>query len=284
MVVHEKAVAASIWTPNFAYELNYLGDGIHALKDVTNAPPVECAGAAPVKMPAADTAGQAGTDDGSVVDVLVVWTPAKEEGAGGETQMLSVVDLMLASTNDAFERSGALVSLNLVGAERVDYSEVDRSTDISRLVDPDDGHMDEVHDRRDALGADLVHLQAEVAGGVASGAAFSINAFAHEVGHNFGIRHERGEFTGTLGAGAYEFGFTTASCTRTWMSYGMTCPFFVKFLPFYGSPWRYGVTGRALGVSRFSKERGLHGPADAVLTLNRNRHRIANLRPSRDGG
>ena len=284
LVVHEKAVAASIWTPNFAYELSYLGDGIHALKDVTNAPPVECAGAVPVKMSAADTRRQAGTDDGSVVDVLVVWTPAKEEGAGGETQMLSVVDLMLASTNDAFERSGALVSLNLVGAERVDYSEVDASTDIGRLVDPDDGHMDEVHDRRDVLGADLVHLQAEVHGGRASGSAFSVNAFAHEVGHNFGIQHDRGEFFGSFGVGNYDFGFTTASCTHTIMSYRTRCTVFKHGPPFYGSPWRYGVTGRALGVSRFSKERGLHGPADAVLTLNRNRHRLANLRPSRDGG
>ena len=52
-------------------------------------------------------------------------------------------------------------------------------------------------------------------------------------------------------------------------------------LPFYASPWRYNPHGgRALGVTRFDKERGVRGPADAVLTINRNRHRVANFRPA----
>ena len=42
LVVHDEAVAGSIWTPDSAYELSYLGGGVHALRDVTNAPPVEC--------------------------------------------------------------------------------------------------------------------------------------------------------------------------------------------------------------------------------------------------
>ena len=292
LVVHDEAVAGSIWTPDATYELSYLGGGVHALRDVTNAPPVECGGAVPAESSALDTAVQASPDDtdyGSVVDVLVVWTPAAEEEVGGEASILSVIDFDFAYANDAFERSGALVSLNLVGAERVDYLQTDIRADLARLATPDDGHMDRVHHLRDALGADLVHLRAadydyEGAGaqGIAySPGAFSINALAHEVGHNFGLLHDRGDSFVQAG---YNYGFTTVSCQGTIMSYGTGCPPGSPSAPYYASPWRHVPNaGRVLGVSRFSKKRGLHGPADAVLTLNRNRHWIANLRPSRNG-
>ena len=293
LVVHEEAVAGSIWTPDSAYELNYLGGGVHALRDLTNAPPVECAGALPSELSAADAAVQGGTDDGSVVDILVVWTPKVEEVlGGGEPQVLSRIDLLVAYTNDAFERSGALVSLNLVGVEKVDYLEAEtKFIDLRRLSDPDDGHMDRVHDRRNVLGADLVYLVADVPGGVASGSLSvgtwsSASTFAHEVGHNFGIFHERYEPSGISSAVMiyqYTHGFTTGGCESTIMSYGVEC-IGRNRIPFYASPWRYSPRdGRALGVTRFAKERGASGPADAVLTLNRNRHRVANLRPSRNG-
>ena len=92
--------------------------------------------------------------------------------------MRAEIELGIAYTNDAFERSGAFVSLNLVGAEPVtDYEEPESDTiptDLRRLMDPADGHMDGVHSRRDALGADLVSL-AHHSGGIAAGmSAFSI--------------------------------------------------------------------------------------------------------------
>ena len=289
LVVHDDAVAGSVWTPDSAYELNYLGGGVHALRDVTNAPPIECGGAVPAELSQADaaTSAEGSPDDASVVDILVIWTPAAEDQAGGEVQMLSLIDQRVASTNDSFERSGVFVSLNLVGAERVDYVELDPYTDFGRLVDPSDGHMDEVHRRRDALGADLVHLRSVGNLGLGSiGGAFSMNSLAHEVGHNFGIWHERHEFRGASGPRGFRHGFTTAArCANTIMSYGGECAAGSRRVPLYASPWRHSPRdGDALGATRFSKDRGARGPADAVLTLNRNRHRFANLRPSRNGG
>lgn len=206
LVVHEDAVAGSIWTPDSAYELTYLGGGVHALRDVTNAP-LECGSASPSgESPGPEATTQGGTDDGSVVDILVVWTPEAEEAyGGGEPQILSRIDMLLAYANDAFERSGAFVSLNLVGAEKVEYSEADSgdgradaATDINRLGVPDDGHMDHVHDRRNALGADLIYLLTRRGGGIAVGAfgVGSAGVSAHEFGHNFGLGHERNEFEG----------------------------------------------------------------------------------------
>lgn len=299
LVVHEEAVAGSIWAPELEYELTYLGSGVHALRDVTSAPPFVCAGAPYSReLTAAEaTAQQGSTDDGSVVDILVVWTPAaKAEYGGGDPQMLSRIEMLVAYANDAFERSGAFVSLRLVGAEQVDYTEadsgdwwLDSQTDLTRLRDPDDGHMDGVHQRRDALGADIVNLLHSRGGGLA-GSSFSISAghvwvFAHEIGHNFGLKHDR--FDG--GMAGYRHGFTTRSCDRTIMSYANKCDGLLTFtlssFPFYASPWLYSpLDGHAFGVDRFSKVRGARGPADAVLTLNRNRHRVANLRPSRKDG
>ena len=296
LVVHEDAVAGSIWTPDSAYELSYLGDGIHVLRDVTTAPLFECGGALPhpefSDMHAA--AHQGGTDDGSVVDILVVWTPKAEDAYGGlRAPVLSRIDMSVAHANDTFRRSGALVALNLVGAEKVDYVEVDRdahSTNLVRLSTLDDGFLDTVHNQRDALGADLVYLLTAEGGGRAElGGPFSVGGgssyiFTHEIGHNLGLQHERIEIG--AGLGPYSHGFTTRNCVVTIMSYGgRECSRgFISGLPLFASPWRYSPRdGSALGVTRFSRKRGARGPADAVLTLNRNRYRVANFRSTSAG-
>ena len=298
LVVHDEAVAGSIWTPDAEYELSYLGRGVHALRNVTNISPVECGVARPSELAVTDaTIRGAGPDDGSVVDIMVVWTPAAREYAGGEAQVMSQIGHAVAYANDAFDRSGAFVSLNLVGAQEVDYSETNDGADLARLRNATDGHLDGVHDLRDAAGADLVYLLTTSAGGrgdvlgsfsVGGGRASlttlsPARVFAHEVGHNLGLLHDRW----VDGPSTFGHGFVTgALCEQTIMAYGFRCeaaglPDF-RLVPFYSSPWRYSPgTGRPLGVSRLSGVRGPQGPANAVLAINRNRHTVANFRPSR---
>ena len=97
---------------------------------------------------------QANGDSDAEVDVLVLWTPMTMANTGSEAQMRTGIDLAVAWTNDAYQRSGAEVRLNLVGAEPIDYVEDgDSEIDLGRLSHPSDGFMDEAHDRRDALGA-----------------------------------------------------------------------------------------------------------------------------------
>ncbi len=302
LVVHDEAVAGSIWLPHASYEIGYLSDGVHALRDVTNRGPFECKTASPSSLAVPDWNAQSSAGalsaDVAVVDILALWNtgfldgshlsdgPYEQKKAG----IRAMIDLAIAHTNDAFERSGAFISLNLVGAVPVEFPQVGRSEELMMLVDPSDGHMDEVHSLRDHVGADLVYLFTLGLGGL-SGGEFNIGsggAFGHEIGHAFGVWHERSETPGLGSAHGFTL-FYGRRCYSTIVANGLGC--FGKRrqgrsvnsgLPFYASPHRYlPMDGSPLGVSSFSKERGPRGPADAVTNLNRRRHLVANIRASR---
>ena len=296
LVVHEEVVAGSIWTPSASHELLPVGGGVHALRDVTNMPPVQCDGVLEPGLAAVEDA-TADVDDGSVVDVLLVYTAAAEERvrawtdspAAARSWIEAFHDMAIAFTNDALERSGAFVSLHVVGSEKIDHEATTRAEGSLVL------RSDDVKALRDRLGADLVHATVGCCRGAAIGGGLSYLTpgrtgsaifVAHEIGHSFGIRHERYEFVGAGGTAGYEHGFSTGLCDQTIMAAGNDCGGGQAWArpPLYASPWRYTPRdGRALGVTRFSNERGARGAADAVLTINRNRHHVANLRPSRNG-
>ena len=166
--VGAEVVMGTVWTPGASYEIQPVKGGVHVFREVDLsamprlAEPIRAEGGWGELRPVA----QANADGGSVVDVLVLWTPKAQENAGGEAQARAGIDLAVAWANDAYERSGAEVRLNLVGAEQVDYVEAaggseaagDSTLDLDRLANPSDGFMDGAHPRRDALGADLVSL------------------------------------------------------------------------------------------------------------------------------
>ena len=142
-------------------------------------------------------------DDVTTVDVAVVYTPAARELAGGTAGIDAAIDLMVAETNEAYAASGVRHRLALVERSEVRYTETgDGGNDLERLVDPEDGYMDDVHTLRDRAGADLVHLIVGKAPGLC-GIAIHPGAFAltvldcggivmaHEIGHNMGLHHDR---------------------------------------------------------------------------------------------
>ncbi|MCZ0941805.1 MAG: leucine-rich repeat protein [Gammaproteobacteria bacterium] len=119
-----------------------------------------------------------GSDDGDVVDVLVVFPSFVRELEGGYARMLSLIDLDIATANEAYAASGVQLRVRLAAAEEVEYDLFREKTFLRADVDSDsvwsrmlehlsgrhDGHMDEVHELRDRHAADLVllHLGGEV--------------------------------------------------------------------------------------------------------------------------
>lgn len=149
--------------------------------------------------------GVCGAPQGSAaVDVLVVYTPAARGRAGGVEAIQSLIDLWVAETNTAYADSGVRHRIRLVDRyELVGYDEEDAGDHLERLRNPDDGYLDEVHDRRDEVGADLVHLllsdHRDYCGAALDvGSVFAVTVlgcgaltFAHELGHNMGLHHDR---------------------------------------------------------------------------------------------
>ena len=111
-------------------------------------------------------------DDGSVVDIMVVWTKGAEcETAGYTTTdctttsttefiMRDLVDLAVEETNTALTASGVNFQLRLVHAYRdEDYIETsDFGVSLNDLTFVNDGKLDSVHAKREEFRADVVAM------------------------------------------------------------------------------------------------------------------------------
>ena len=240
-----------------------------------------------------------GAGSEATIDVAVVYTPAAREAAGGPAGIAAVVDLMVAETNQAFEASGVGHRIALVARSEVAYAESGEArVDLVRLGNPSDGHLDEVHALRDGVGADLVHLivggdlgrigELRLCGIAFINGAFGLTRqdcggriFAHELGHNLGLRHDRYQDR-DAGLGlrsSPEYGYVNQRAFaeaaershrwRTIMAYGTQCAHAHALcgrLLRFSNP-RQHYDGAALGVAYEPGASDVTGPADAAAVL-----------------
>lgn len=290
----------SLRTLDAAYSLEPVnGNGIHVIREVNlQAMGEELAPRIPVQRFAAADPPPSSGDDGSIFDVLVVYTPAARTAAGSDANMLARINLGITETNTAYANSGIIPRLRLVGAEVVSYTESgDLGADLDAITNTADGLMDAVHARRNALGADLVKLVVGDAAGGACGVAwlmtslsstfasnaFSVTAypcispnytFGHELGHNMGSHHAVED--GASGAlYAYSYGYkqqqgASATWFRTVMAYNCAsgCP---RLLYFSNPSVMHPGTGLPTGT--VARENN-------ALSINNARTTIANWRQS----
>jgi hypothetical protein len=250
----------SIRTLDAAYSIEPLAaTGLHVVRQVDlSALGRELPSLVPPSRPEAFDKPPVSPDDGTVFDVLVVYTPAARSAAGGsDAAIRSRINLGVNETNTAYTNSGITPRLHLVGAELVDYTESgDLGTDLGAVTSIGDGIMDAVHGRRDALGADLVQLVVGNAAGGACGIAWLMNSlapsfadyafsvtaypcispnytFGHELGHNMGSNHAPEDGMNNAPLYPYSFGYKhPANLFRTIMAYECavsSCPRILYF-------------------------------------------------------
>jgi hypothetical protein len=233
-------------------------------------------------------------DDGTLVDVLMLATPASVTAVGGAAAMDALVAQHVQYANDVRDACGITHRFRMVGFDVVSYAESGNLiTDLARLKEPADGFMDDVHPLRDALGADLVCLLSN-SGSAGTGymmdvlstsfedRAFSAMSptvasyvFAHETGHNMGLFHSHSASPPPT-VTCYAFGKNTPD--GNWRTIMADPP--GTIVDMFSSPDKTWM-GFPMGVD------GAGCPpdaADAVRTLNDTAPFVANFRASLDGG
>ena len=327
LVVNGKVVVGTVRTLNGVYTVRTAGDGTYVIRQIDESslpPPAE-----PLEGPLSrrdhhllreplggpllprDAGAEADDnplDDGSEIDVMVVYTPLAKQREGGRAAIEALIDLLVAETNQAYANSGVIHRIRLVLRGEVDYTEDgDYDIDLRRLRREFDGYMDHLHELRDLYAADLVHLVVGIRYPAACGVAPAVGggesrgfaltpfhcgalAFAHELGHNMGLHHDRyvvgnpGRWAnyGYVNQRAFEPDAPESSRWHTIMAFSDQCSdagFSCQWLPYFSNPERT-YNGDPMGVPADHPSTGVDGPADAAGSLNERREITANFRRS----
>lgn len=291
--LHEGALMATLHLTDVLYRIRPVGNGVHRLEQL---PLGYLGGLPPIAPPeaavladefAADEGLDVLVDDGSVVEVLVLYTTAVRNALGGTAEAQALVNLAVAETNMGYANSGVRFRLNLAHTVETSYVENgDFSSELTHLYEMGDGFLDDVHALRDAHYADVVVLliDGQAYCGLAytmqtpsqtfARAAFSVvdytcatgyYSFGHEIGHNMGSQHDRDN----AGSGmfAYSHGYRhPGALFRTVMAYN--CPTGCPRVNYWSNP----------SVFYSGQPTGLMSLADNVRSLNRVATVVANFR------
>ena len=311
LVVNGRVVIGTVRTPDAVYTIRTAGDGTYVIRqiDESSLPPLGEPLEGPLSTPEARSeSDDVPPDDGSMIDVMVVYTPLAKHQQGGRAAIEALIDLFVAETNQANANSGVTHRIRLVLRDEVDYIKEGNSfIDLERLLDDSDGYMDHVHDLRDLYAADLVHIvvgrsvnvcgvAASLGGDESGGFALTVDhcgglTFAHELGHNMGLHHDRyqlgvprtGSNYGYVNQRMFDEGAPESARWRTIMSYSTQCwevgGFYCPWVAYFSNP-EVTYNGDPTGVPVDNPSTGVDGPADAVRTLNERREITANFRRS----
>lgn len=300
-VVNQGQTAGNVGLPDGFYGIRYIGNDTHAIYQIDqSAFPGDIV--EPVVLSTEPPPIHAMADDGSQIDVMVLYTGATRQAAGGTIAIQNQINLAVTETNQSYANSGVNQRIQLVHTEEVNYTETgNMSTDLGRLKGIGDGFMDNAHTLRNTHKADLVALIVENGGinicGIAylmdtvsatfESSAFSVTAhncatgyysFGHELGHNMGARHDWYVDPNNNSPFSYNHGYVnTSDRWRTVMAYNDQCSnlgFNCNRLPYWSNP-SVNYNGASMGIPE-----GSANAADNRKTLNNTALTVANFRDS----
>jgi hypothetical protein len=283
------------------YEIAPLGDGTYVIREIDQGSyPDEEEKLPPAADPAASDASRGASvaaDDGSSIDVMVLYTPSAKAAAGGQAGMDSLIATAMSETNQGYANSGVIQRFRLVHSQEVAYVENTGSSGFNIALDnlrnPSDGVMDEIHALRNQYGADIVslfikngwycglgYLMTSTSSDFAANAfnvvdytcATGYYSFAHECGHNQGAHHDRASAGGSI-LYDYAYGYQQTSASpafRTIMAYN--CSPSCTRVNYWSNP-EVNYNGYPTGVLYTADD-----AADNRRTLNNTRTIAANWR------
>ncbi|MCB0036210.1 MAG: hypothetical protein KDE51_19400, partial [Anaerolineales bacterium] len=264
-VIHDEIVIGKIAMPGAIYEVRYTGQSsIHEVVQINQGvfKDHEVETVLPPDEPVAnnllgsmiDPSAINAADDGSVLDLLVVYSPQARAGAGGTAAIEALIELAVAESNIAYANSGADQRVTLVHMyESTDDEQASmcgstgdcNDGDLALLRASGDGYIDEIHTLRNEYHADFVvliknsdtfcglgYLQNIPSEANFENSAYSVvrracatgnYSFGHELGHNMGLRHDWFVDQGTSPF-SYAHGFVNRTESwRTIMAYNDAC-------------------------------------------------------------
>lgn len=275
-----RAMAGTIKVDGKLYKLMPVGRGEHVLSEVhADIPEIHDDPIAPPVVGGESTQSLS-SGGGTVIDVMVVYTPAATAQYGSSDGVEALIALSIEETNQVYINSQVAASLRLVHTQEVNYTETSSmSTDLTNLAGKTDGNMDEIHALRDTYGADLVSLfsqnssscgtsyqltmehpafEAYGFSSVYTGCATGYYSFAHELGHNMGVGHDAANADSAV-IYSYSYGYQDpAGEFRTVMAYSNGCSGTCTRIPYFSNPY----------VDYNGTPTGIDGVADNARSLN----------------
>ncbi len=295
LVLSNDILVGNIVSPEFSYQIRKNLEGGHIVHQINPGqfPP----GADPIPVNLSDQRGSSLSlnplhDDGSVVDVLVIYSDDARDAAGGTATIETLIDLAETETNTSYTNSGINHTIRIVHREEISYDE-SGFTFQKALDDVTDGvEIPQAQTLREQHGADLVSFW--VAGDntfcglawlmtsvsstfapngysvVAQTCATGNFSFGHEIGHNSGARHDRASDPTDGAPFDFNHGFVDSPNNfKTIMGIGSETR-----VQFYSNP-EVNFSGNPTGVAE-----GQTNAADNRKTLNQTALTVAQFRDS----
>ena len=305
-VYNDQVVTGTVRTPSGSFNVRTVG-GVHVISQIdTSSMPRFEDRVIPAPPDARPPSAVVGPDSGldttrttadpyaeSIIDIAVAYTEAAVAGADQlkeDAGIDGVIDEMIDNAHEAYERSGANLRLRLAWRGLLECSGT-ACSDKDEALD----YIATKSDLRTKYGADLLSWIVDIPrfGGVAHhGGYYSVvqynqetdhYTFAHELGHNMYLQHDRWTVVNVPEGGGtlnnpypYSHGYISTNCGwRTIMAYPRRCTGAVPAIKNFSNPKKVHDDGERMGVFGDSPSSGVDGPADAVRSLNEKRREVA---------